>query len=103
MGEPASLGVNVLQAPEFEPGGGGQSGDGVAVAHGPAEPRPMLRPPFETDPVPAPARPGGWRFDLDDDGAVGREEVAAAAEEAGRVAADADVAVGQEDRAPAPL
>src|SRR5438132_8843418 len=98
MGEPAPLGVNVLQPPEFEPRGGGQSGDGVAADHGPPEPRAMPRPALEPDPVPAPARPGrdggrvvtgragggpgaglsgggghgrGWGFDLDDDGAVG--------------------------------
>ena len=62
-------------------------------------------PPLEADPVAAPAGAraggaGGRRFHLGHDGAVRGQEVAAAAQEADGVAADADVPVGQQDRAP---
>jgi len=101
VGEPAALGGGRLEPDEAQAGGQSQLGDGVRTDDGPPEPGPVGRTPLEAGPIGAPARGRtAGALDLDDHGAIVGQEVAAAAQEALGIAADADVPVGEEDGAP---
>ena len=84
-----------------QPGVGGRAADGVDADVRPVEPAAALGAALEPHAVGAQSRARGVQ--LDEHPAGGTDELAAAGQQGRRVAADADVAVGEQDGVPAAL